>query len=133
MKVHEVPQDQDPSFVGGNKICYAVDDDGKYVQVKTSGWNVEAEAKELAWRSIDSDVEATRARVARGEASPLEYFMKVRLMDERLLADNMGIFKWRVKWHLKPHKFRRLNTKLLERYAECLDISVNHLRDFTGT
>jgi hypothetical protein len=77
-------------------------------------------------------VAEARARVRRGEASPLEYFMKFRQMDVGLLAGNVGMFKWRVKRHLKPAKFRKLKPALLARYAECLDVSPVELRDFTG-
>ncbi|MGZ3724117.1 MAG: hypothetical protein ACXVA9_14335 [Bdellovibrionales bacterium] len=132
MKIREVPQDQDPSFAGGKKICYAVDSDGKFVQVKTSGWDVEAEAKDLAWKSIDTDVARCGERVRSGQASPLEYFMKFRQMDAKLLADNMGMFAWRVKWHLRPARFRKLSERWLARYAECLDIPAATLRDFSG-
>jgi hypothetical protein len=132
MKTREVPQDMDPSFAGGKKICYAVDADGKYVQVKTSGWAVEAEAKDLAWKSIESGINQCRERVLRGEASALEYFMKLRQMDAQLLAGNMNMFTWRVKWHLRPSRFRKLSARWVERYAQCLDVPASALRDFKG-
>lgn len=132
MKTREVPQDQDPSFAGGKKICYAVDADGKYVQVKTSGWQVEADAKNLAWKAIEAEVEEARRRVREGVTSPLEYFMKLRQMDAKLLADNMGVWAWRVKWHLRPARFRKLDDPWLARYAECLDVTPSALRSFSG-
>lgn len=132
MKTKDVPQDGDPTFAGGTKICYAVDADGKYVPVNTTGWTVEAEAKDLAWKAIDTDVERCRQRVERGEASPLEYFMKQRQMDPALLAANVGACALRVRWHLRPRVFRRLSETWLDRYAACLNISKDQLRDFRG-
>jgi hypothetical protein len=132
MKVEDVPQDQDPTFEGQKKICYATGADGRYVQVETSGWEIEAEAKALAWQAIDSDVETCRQRIQRGAASPLEYFMKLRQMDPSLLAANVGAWTWQVKWHLRSRKFRRLSVAWLQRYAAELDVPVNLLRDFKG-
>lgn len=132
MKTTEVPQDQDPSFAGGTKICYAVNAEGKLVPVETTGWDVEAAAKELAWKSINDDLSRCKIRVRQGLASPLEFFMKSRQMDAKLLADNMNMFTLRVRWHLRPKVFRKLNAQWLERYAACLDIPVATLREFNG-
>ena len=132
MKKNEVPQDQDPAFEGGGKLCYALGEDGRYVTTQSSGWQVEATVKELAWQVIRADLEATRVRVAAGEASALEYFMKLRLMDSGLLAQNMGLSRWRVRWHLRPQRFAALNDNWLARYAECLDVDVALLRGFRG-
>ncbi len=132
MKMANVPQDQDPSFEGGKKLCYALNDDGKFVQVKTSGWNVEAEAKNLAWKAINKDLEATLVKVKNGQASPLEYFMKYRQMDVRLLSQNMEINFFRVWWHLCPQNFIKLKTQLLMRYSSCLKIPLYTLKNFKG-
>jgi len=128
MKTGDVPQDQDPTFEGSTKICYAVGDDGQFTSVKTSGWTVEAEAKDRAWKTIETDLTATRDRVRMGAASPLEYFMKLRLMDSQLLAANMGMFHWRVKRHLRPRHFNKLSDKWVARYAQCLDVDAVQLR-----
>jgi hypothetical protein len=129
VKAQDVPQDQDPTFEGHKKICYALGPDGKFVPVHTSGWSVEADAKNLAWQAIEADLEKCRQRVAGAKASPLEYYMKFRQMDPKLLADNMGICVWRVKWHMRPQRFRRLDGQWLRRYAECLDIPVERLSE----
>lgn len=124
MKVNEVPQDSDPTFEGGKKLCYALDEKGQFVPVKTSGWEIESTAKDLAWNAIRQDVENTRQLVLKGEASPLEYYMKLRQMDLSLLAENMGLSKFRVWWHLKPKQFAKLNEKWLQKYAHCLKIKI---------
>lgn len=132
MKVTEVPQDQDPTFEGGKKLCYAVNENGQFTQVKTSGWKIEAEAKDLAWNAIHRDLEKTKNKVQKNQASSLEYYMKLRLMDTRLLAQNMNLNPLRVWWHLRPGPFSRLSNKWLERYADCLKISIESLRSFKG-
>lgn len=132
MKESEVPQDQDPSFEGGKKLCYAVDENGRFVSVKTSGWNVEAEAKDIAWKVIHADLEKTKIRIKVGKASPLEYFMKYRQMDIDLLSQNLGVSFLRVWWHLRPTQFSKLSEKWLQRYSECLTIPIESLRNFKG-
>ena len=132
MKINDVPQDQDPAFEGGKKICYAIGENGRFEAAQSSGWQVEAVVKEVAWNVIHADLERTRERVAAGLASPLEYFMKQRQMDTGLLAQNMGVMQWRVRRHLRPQIFLRLNARWVARYAECLDIEPARLREYKG-
>lgn len=130
MKIEDVPQDQVRSYNGGSKVCYAVDHSGKLVLTPTSGWKIEEEAMNIAWRSIWEELEQIRTAVIAGKASPLRFFMRLRQMDEQLLAGHVGIWAWRVRWHLRPAK--RLSGKWLARYAECLDVPVAALQDASG-
>ena len=42
MKVKEVPQDDIKTFKGfGTKAIYAVDENGQYTRIPTSGWEME--------------------------------------------------------------------------------------------
>jgi hypothetical protein len=132
MKVTEVPQDLDPSYEGGKRLCYAVDESGKIVEAHSSGWQVEETVKSLAWKVINQELAATRLRVRAGRASNLEYFMKRRQMDPHMLALNMGISKLRVYWHLRPRVFRNLNEAWLRQYSSCLEIPVEQLRNYRG-
>lgn len=132
MKVKDVPQDHDPSYEGLTKLCYALDDNGRFVPTATDGWHVEETVKTLAWQVIEKDLAETRALVRSGQASPLAYFMKARQMDPLLLAQNVGTFVWRVKRHLRPQIFQKLNASWLERYARCLEVPVELLRDYKG-
>jgi hypothetical protein len=52
------------------------------------------------------------------------------LMEVPMLADYMGIAKWRVRRHLKPDIFRNLSQKMLEKYAAVFEIKVNDLINF---
>lgn len=131
MKVDEVPQDDIPTFRGhGTKAIYAVDAVGRYTKTTTSGWEVE----ELVLRDVLEDFEhkAARAkeRVVGGETSPIEYFVNKRLMDLSALSQAMGIARWRVKRHLKPKVFNKLDDTLLQRYADLFRIDVAALKNF---
>ena len=131
MKKENVPQDNNPTYQGyGTKVIYAVDDDGEYTTVKSSGWK----AEEVVLKDVVNDFKErahdARNRALSGNASPIEYFMHLKLMDPPALASGLGIAGWRVKRHLTVRGFKRLNRKLLQRYADFFDISVNLLTDF---
>lgn len=53
-------------------------------------------------------------------------------MDLNILAGYMGMWRWRVKRHLKPRVFRKLSTRILTKYAEVFQISVTTLKNYTG-
>jgi hypothetical protein len=128
MKTQEVPQDLDPTYEGWKRLCYAVDDQGTIVPAYSSGWEVEETAKSFAWRMIETDLARTREAIRAGRASPLEFFMKARLMNPHLLAQNMGVSTLRVRWHLRPRVFAMLSEAWLSRYALCLDIPIETLQ-----
>lgn len=132
MKIEDVPQDQDPAFEGGTKICYAVNPLGQIVPVRSSGWQTEAVVKDIAWQVIERELATCRARVLSGQASALEYFMKARQMDVALLAQNMGYITWRVRWHLRPKVWAKINARILQRYATCLEVPAHRLQDVSG-
>ncbi len=48
-------------------------------------------------------------------------------MDVELLSQTTGLWRWRVRRHLKPKGFARLPPALKLRYAEALGISVEAL------
>lgn len=131
MKTDEVPQDSENSTYGGaRKLIYAVDDNGGVVGVKSSGWDVEAQATQSALTLIQQQCEQAWQRGIKGETSALEYYMYYRRMDVALLAQISGFFQWRIRRHFRPEIFKKLNNKHHGRYAEALglDISVlNHL------
>ncbi len=130
MKIADVPQDNDPSYEGEKKLYYAQNEKGQFVAAKSNGWHVEETVKNLAWQTIENDLKATKLKVIQGEASALRYYMKYRQMDTLLLAQNMQISRLRVWWHLKPQIFKKLNAQWLQKYADCLEISVQRLKNF---
>ena len=132
MKLKDVPQDNDLSYEGAKKLTYAQDESGKFVATTSNGWHVEETVKSLAWKVIEADLEETRKLLIQNKTSALEYFMKLRQMDPLLLSQNMDISLLRVKWHLRPGVFKRLNPSWIQKYADCLEISVETLRSYNG-
>jgi hypothetical protein len=54
-------------------------------------------------------------------------------MDAGMLAANTGLWRWRVRRHLKPAVFARLKPDLLQRYAEVLRIDIEQLTHIPAT
>jgi hypothetical protein len=130
MKIKEVPQDNIKTFKGfGTKAMYAVDDNGQYTTIPTSGWEVE----EVVLRDVVNDfarlAEGAKSGVIRGNTSPIEYLMNKYFMDLPALAAGMGLAKWRVKRHFNPKVFNKLNNEMLQRYADFFDLDAVELKN----
>lgn len=126
MKAKDVPQEEWIKGFG-TRACYAENEDGKYEVVASKGWEVEKIVNSQAQAVIHERIETARREVLEGTASPLKYYMEVNQMDIALLASNAGIWKWRVKRHLKPENFKVLSEEILEKYASALRISSKDL------
>jgi hypothetical protein len=124
----EVPQDRIPTYGGRRKLFYAVDHDGAYVTVRSSGWEAEAFATGSALEEIERLKNEAWERATSGATSPLEYYMHCRRMDLALLAKATGFSRWRVRRHFRPTVHRRLGERVLARYAEALGIDVPTLK-----
>jgi hypothetical protein len=132
MKISEVPQDDIKTMQGERKALYAVDEQGRYTQTTTRGW----EAEEIVLHQVINDFEeqAKKAalRVRHRETSPIEYFMLKNWMDPLTLAQAMGLYRWQVKRHFKPRVFKKLKDKTLMEYARIFRVSFDELKRFSG-
>lgn len=128
MKKEDIPQD--PSALGRitKEVCYAVDKDGKYTTELSNGWEVKVSALDITWKDIEENTARAYQRVKDGQASPLLYFMELRIMDLGTLAAYSGFWKWQIKRHLKPAVFAKLSEKKLQRYASAFDVTVEALK-----
>ena len=126
MREEEVPQD--PSFYKGHRrVCYALNKDSRYVVAESAGWEVERVVTEQALLDLEAQVEDTRRKVLAGELAPLAYHLATHQFTPKLCAQHVGMAAWRVKRHLRPAVFARLSTKVLQRYAHCLDLALEDL------
>ena len=130
MKKKDVPQDKGLMDGRFEDLCYAQDEDGNYVQVLSAGWEPKNDAMKQAWEVIHEQVEEARELVEAGKYSPVYYFMVKNMMDIRLLAGYMELPKRKVRRHLKPRHFDRLDKETLARYAEVFNITPDHLMHF---
>jgi len=128
MKKKDVPQDQNATLGGHRKALYAVDDNGQYSVVPTTGWEVEETVTTLAVKQYNELTDDALARAKQGLTAPLEYHMFAKRLNLTTLAQATGLFQWQVKRHSKPAVFKKLSTRVLQRYADALGISVTELQ-----
>lgn len=128
MKSKDVPQDDANMLQGKFKEpVYSLDKDGNYTTVKSVGWNPKNEVMQEAWDNVNSKIEIARKDVVDGKLSPIAYYIEKNIMDTGLVAKYMGIWKWKVRIHLKPKNFAKLSDEILERYARVFSISKDEL------
>lgn len=127
MEIDEVPQDNNRMLGGYRKGMYARDASGRMVLVPSNGWEVEEIVTSDAVEQLNEQAAAARKRVEAGLSAPLEYWMYARRMDLTLLAQSTGLWRWRVRRHLRSAQFAQLSPTLLQRYADALGISIDTL------
>ena len=128
MKKDEIPQDDGALNKLTREVVYAVDASGKYSTELSTGWDVKIKALDLAWEDIENRIEAAKQKVLNNEASPILYFLELRLMDLGILASYTGFWGWTIKRHLKPSVFNKLSEQKLQQYADAFNVSVEELK-----
>ncbi|RSK41375.1 hypothetical protein [Mangrovimonas spongiae] len=132
MKKDDVPQDKGSlESADFKELCYAVDENGEYTTVNSSGWTPKTIALDNAIEDINERVENAKKRVLNNETSPVEYYMEYHKMDLGILASYVGLWKWRVKRHFKPKVFYKLSEKKLQKYADVFDVTIEQLKNIT--
>lgn len=130
MKKEDVPQDDEFSHNGKFKeITYAVSEDGKFEEVLSVGYNPKNAALRQAWEEADEMIIEAAEQVLRGEKSPIAFYMEKNLMDLKILSQYMELPKRRVKKHLLPSGFEKLEDQLIKQYADVFKISIQELKD----
>lgn len=127
MKKDEIPQD--PGALGkiAKELSYVVDENGNYTTGFSTGWEIKMKALDVAWENVEKRIAEAKQKVLNGEASPLLYYMELKLMDVEIVAGYTGFWKWQIKKHLKPEVFKKLPDRKLEKYAKLFEISKEQL------
>lgn len=130
MKKKDVPQDKS-NLASANfkELCYAVDDDGNYVTTSSSGWDPKTIALNNAIEDINERTNKAKYKVLNEKTSPIEYYMELHKMDINILSSYAGIWAWRVKRHFKPSVFKKLSSKILKKYTDVFEISIEKLKN----
>ena len=128
MEENSNPVYKDQRYGQSRELLYTYDKDGQYH--RNVGFHGEPDRVILqqAWDHFGERIEDARKRVIAGKASPIVYYMEKILADPLNLSMMAGISIWRVKWHLRPGVFKRLNEKTLKKYADAFNISVDQLK-----
>jgi hypothetical protein len=127
MKKEDVPQQTAKAFMGHNKALYALDENGEYRIVPSSGWEAEEIVLDQAIAVFDQASSEAWSRAKDGLSSPLEFHMFKCRMDVLLLAQSTGFFQWQIRRHLRPQIFNSLSVSKQKRYAEALGLSREEL------
>jgi len=130
MKREDVPQEGNRTLDGHRKALYARDEQGRLQTVESAGWAVEELVTSMAVAEFRELAEEARRRVDAGQSSPLEFYMYQRRMDLQVLAQASGMWRWRVRRHLRPRPFRHAGHRALARYAEALGLPEQTLRSW---
>ena len=128
MRERDVPQEGNAVLEGHRKAVYAVGEDGKLRIVASRGWEVEETVTRQAVEELERLAEEAKRRALAGSTSPLEYHMYRARMDVALLAQAVGMWRWRVRRHCRPAVFARLSPDLRRRYADALGIDAAALQ-----
>ncbi len=128
MKKIEVPQDNENLLeeIGG-EIQYATDEDGKYIQVQSTGWLPKNTILKEEWDKIDLIAEHARQEVINGHKSALYFHMTVHQMNVKMLAGYANMTRFKVKRLLKPERFKSMNAKEAKKLAYALNIKQEEL------
>ncbi|MCB0443654.1 MAG: hypothetical protein KDC50_06345 [Flavobacterium sp.] len=133
MKKEEVPQDKGNLSKNNIKeLCYATDEKGNYTTALSTGWEPKTIALQNSLEDINERIEQAKEDVKKGKVSPIVYYMELHKMDWIILSSYVDMWIWRVKRHGKPSVFKRLSNRILLKYAEAFEISVEELKNFKG-
>jgi len=128
MKKEELPQDLGALGKITGEVCYVVDESGNYTTVLSNGWEVKSSALEVAWKDVEQRIQDAHKKVLNKEASPILFFMELRVMDIPIVAAYTGFWKWQVKRHLKYDVFQKLSPAKIAKYAELFEVSLDELK-----
>jgi len=112
---------------GHQRACYAVDEQGQYQIVGSTGWEVEKVVNGQANEEVRQAIVEALDRCRSGKASPLAYHMARRQMDTSVLSAYSGISRLRIYWHMRPGPFASLPADVLQRYADALNLPVDEI------
>jgi len=107
-------------------ILYVEKEDGKYGPVQTGSYITRnfLDDYELKRKNLEN---ALKERVEKKKASPIYYYMVLEDLSLSELAARVGLRKGKVKKHLEPEYFLKIEEDLLERYAGVFNVTMDDL------
>ena len=129
MEKIDIPQEKNSTLDGSQKVMYATSENGEFQRVNY-GSSVEEFATKVAVEEYEILKKESLKNIESGLSSPIEYYMYENRMDLPTLASVVGMFQFRVKRHLTMKVFKKMNDKLLSKYSEAFNITLEELKDF---
>ncbi len=130
MKLDDVPQHDSSSYGGHKKLLYVTTDDGRYTGTQSSGWDTEAFATTLAVETLQQQAQDAYNQWQQGQLSPLPFLMYQARLDETGLSQSSGFWRWRIRRHFNPARYRRLSAAILQRYSDALAVPLAQLQAY---
>ncbi len=129
MKKINVPQENNSTLNGQKKVMYGTDDKGEFKRI-----NYASSVEEFATiTAVEEYIELEKEcldDIKNDIASPIKYYMYKNRMDLPTLSSAVDMFSFRVKRHLQMKIFRKLNDKIIQKYADTFSIKIEDLKDF---
>ena len=129
MKKIDIPQENNSTLNGQKKVMYGTNESGEFQRINYAS-SVEEFATITAVEEYKELEKECLEDIKNNIASPIKYYMYKNRMDLPTLSSVVGMFSFRVKRHLKMKHFKKLNNKILQKYADALSIKVDELKDF---
>lgn len=129
MKKIEVPLENNSTLNGQRKVMYATNQNGEFERVNY-GSSIEEFATITAVEEYENLQKECIEDIKNNISSPIKYFMYKNRMDIPTLSSAVGMFSFRVKRHLQMKYFKKLNDKVLQKYAEVFAIKVEDIKEF---
>ena len=130
MKKIDIPQEENKAAGGVRKVMYAPDESGDFKKFNY-GSSVEEYATSLAVNEYIIQRDESLENIKKGISSPIEYYMYDNRLDVPTLSSIVGMFQFRVKRHLLAKNFKKLNNKILSKYALAFNIELKDLKEFS--
>ncbi len=108
---------------------YKMDENGNYSHCMLANWGGKELTNTQSWEIVKERIRDAKEKVMKNEVSPIAYFMEKCITDVSTLSKYVGIAKWRIKRHLKPAIFNKINTKVLQKYADFFQIDIEQLKN----
>ena len=131
MEEIKVPKEDNATLNGMQKVMYTTDSSGDFIR-ENYGSNIEEFATQTAVDEYELLKEEALLNISKGVSSPICFYMYENRMDLPTLSSMVDMFSFRVKRHLQMKHFKKLNEKILSKYALVFNISIEELRDFTS-
>ncbi len=112
---------------------YKMDENGNYSHSMLANWGGKELTNTQSWEIVKERIRDAKERVQKNEVSPIAYFMEKCITDVSTLSKYVGIAKWRIKRHLKPAVFNKINTKILQKYADFFQVDIEQLKNIESS
>jgi hypothetical protein len=129
LKKINVPQENNSTLDGQKKVMYGTNDNGEFQRINYAS-SVEEFATITAVEEYKELEKECLEDIKNNIASPIKYYMYKNRMDLPTLASAVDMFSFRVKRHLQMKIFRKLNDKIIQKYADAFSIKIEDLKDF---